>query len=182
VLPLQGLRPTPNRVRETLFNWLQGSIDQARCLDLFAGSGALGFEAVSRGAAQVVMVEQHRAAAQQLADNIALLKTDKIVLKQADAYRYLDSSSEAFDLIFLDPPFRKGHIETLLQQIMQSKCLTPKGLIYVEYEAEITLDVAQWNLSIKKNTQAGQSQAFLLGHDTPLDIPVAITKNISESL
>jgi len=182
VLALEGLRPTPDRVRETLFNWLQGDLYQARCLDLFAGSGALGFEAVSRGAAQVVMVEQHRAAAQQLADNIHLLKTDKVVLEQGDAYRYLDTSNEVFDLIFLDPPFRKGHIEKLLQQIMQAKRLTPKGLIYLEYESEISIDMTQWNLRIIKQTQAGQSQAFLLMYDAPSNIPISITKSISESL
>lgn len=165
MLALEGLRPTPDRVRETLFNWLQGDLYQARCLDLFAGSGALGFEAISRGAAQLVMVEKHRAAAQQLVDNIRLLKSNNIILEQDDAYHYLDSSRERFDLIFLDPPFHKGHIVKLIQKIMATQRLAPKGLIYLEYEAEISIDMAQWNLRILKHTQAGQSQAFLLTQD-----------------
>jgi 16S rRNA (guanine966-N2)-methyltransferase len=164
VLSLEGLRPTPDRVRETLFNCLQGNIYQARCLDLFAGSGALGFEAISRGAAQLVMVEKHRLAAQQLTQNIALLKTDQILLQQDDAYHYLDSESEPFDLIFLDPPFRQGHVEKLLHCIMQAKLLTPQGLLYVEYESEISIDISQWNFTIIKQIQAGQSQALLLKH------------------
>ena len=164
VLPLTGLRPTPDRVRETLFNWLQGDLYQARCLDLFAGSGALGFEAISRGAANVVMVEKNRLAAQQLADNITLLKTEQIQLQQGDAYDYLKITSQTFDIIFLDPPFHNNHIEALLAEIMQRKLLNPQGLIYLEYESEIALDLSKWSLKPIKQTQAGQSQAVLLSY------------------
>ena len=106
-----GLRPTPDRVRETLFNWLQWHVPGARCLDLFAGSGALGLEALSRGARDVVMVEKHPAAAQALRDNLTLLGARNARLVHDDALRYLGRVTVAFDLIFLDPPFRQMLLE-----------------------------------------------------------------------
>ena len=163
VVRVEGLRPTPDRVRETLFNWLQGSLYQARCLDLFAGSGAIGFEALSRGAKQVVMVEKNNKAAQQLTDNIKLLNTENAILKNTDAYQYLKSETDPFDIIFLDPPFRKGHLEKVLDQIVKQNLLAENGLIYLEQEAENLLDLTQWKLQIHKQTKAGQLDAFLFG-------------------
>ena len=163
VVRVEGLRPTPDRVRETLFNWLQGSLYQARCLDLFAGSGAIGFEALSRGAKQVVMVEKNHKAAQQLSDNIKRLNAENAILKNTDAYQYLKSETEPFDIIFLDPPFRKGHLEKVLDQIVKQNLLAENGLIYLEQEAENLLDLTQWKLQIHKQTKAGQLDAFLFG-------------------
>jgi 16S rRNA (guanine(966)-N(2))-methyltransferase RsmD len=106
VLDLDGLRPTPDRVRETLFNWLGQDLDGRRCLDLFAGSGALGFEAASRGAASVVMVERHPRAAQQLRANKDKLAARAIEVAEADALRLAAGLAPgSFDVVFLDPPF-----------------------------------------------------------------------------
>ena len=103
---VEGLRPTSERIRETLFNWLAPQIHGAHCLDLYAGTGALGLEALSRGAASAVFVEVSRVAAQQLRINIDLLKAEKATVLQQDALEYLYSKpDEKFDIVFLDPPF-----------------------------------------------------------------------------
>ena len=103
-----GLRPTPDRVRETLFNWLGQDLPGWSCLDLYAGSGALGFEAASRGAARVVMVERERAALETLQANRMLLGTTQLEIQRADCASWLAGNTELFDLIFLDPPFDSG--------------------------------------------------------------------------
>jgi len=108
VAPVPGLRPTPERTRETLFNWLQGRIEGARVLDLFAGSGALGFEALSRGADRVVLVEQDRAAHATLQRTAAELDPERTEAVRDDALRWPRVAAEAFDLVFLDPPFAAG--------------------------------------------------------------------------
>jgi 16S rRNA (guanine966-N2)-methyltransferase len=100
-----GLRPTPDRVRETLFNWLGQRLDGLACLDLFAGSGALGFEALSRGARRVVMVERDRSIAQALRDSAAELAAEGAQVVEGDALKFLDRAGEKFDVVFLDPPF-----------------------------------------------------------------------------
>lgn len=132
----EGLRPTPDRVRETLFNWLGQELDGWNCLDLFAGSGALGFEAVSRGAAKVVMVEQAPRVLAALHENRELLhKPAALEIIRGDALQYLASSKCRFDLIFLDPPYKKGWIprlEPLLPGVMNED-----AAIYVEAEHEI---------------------------------------------
>lgn len=101
----EGLRPTSDRVRETLFNWLAPMVEGARCLDLFAGTGALGIEAISRGAADCVFVERDRSQAQHLGQTLARLKIDNARVVNADALDWLGSSAQPFDLVFLDPPF-----------------------------------------------------------------------------
>ncbi len=111
------LRPTPDRVRETLFNWLGQRLDGLACLDLFAGSGALGFEAASRGAARVVMVEQDRKALAQLRDSLQLLGARNIALIPGDALAYLERPGERFDVVFLDPPFRQNAPAALLARL-----------------------------------------------------------------
>ena len=109
----QGLRPTSDRIRETLFNWLQPGLPGARCLDLFAGSGALGFEAASRGAAQVVMVEHVQAVVRALQENARQLSASSLQIARQDAVDFLATVSEPFDVVFLDPPFSDT---TLLMQ------------------------------------------------------------------
>jgi len=123
-----GLRPTPDRVRETLFNWLGQSLDGLACLDLFAGSGALGFEAASRGAARVVMVEQDRAAFQVLRRSLDLLKAEQVQLVFDDAFTYLKKTRESFDVVFLDPPFRQNALPAVFTQLR----LQPGARVYVE--------------------------------------------------
>src|SRR4051812_25142160 len=127
------LRPTPDRVRETLFNWLGQDLSGKTCLDLFAGSGALGFEAASRGAARVVMVESDPVASRALQENVARLKADAIELKRADALEFLRADSECYDVVFLDPPFRANCLEQVLPMV--TKRLKPSALVHVEAPA-----------------------------------------------
>jgi len=132
---LADLRPTPDRVRETLFNWLGQDLTGLRCLDLFAGSGALGFEAASRGASQVVMVEPDGKAHAALVENARALDAANVRVEKADALEFLarrgsHSGEERFDVIFLDPPFRRGIDENLLARVGER--LTDGGLVYVE--------------------------------------------------
>ena len=157
----EGLRPTPDRVRETLFNWLQGNIAQAHCLDLFAGSGALGLEALSRGASSLIFVEKNRAAAKQLSQNLVLLKA-KDRVENTDAQSYLQTAKKPFDIIFLDPPFRKNLLPNILDSIIKQQLLKPEGLIYLEHEAEESYHWQDWGLVELKATKAGQVRSMLL--------------------
>ena len=160
-ISVPNLRPTPDRVRETLFNWLQADIAQARCLDLFAGSGALGLEALSRGASELVFVEKNKAAAQRLVLNLECLNASDSV-ENRDAESYLSSQTQAFDIIFLDPPFRQAILPKILDLIIQHQLLMPEGLIYLEQEAEDILNPNRWGLKCIKATQAGQVKSYLL--------------------
>ncbi|QDQ26247.1 16S rRNA (guanine(966)-N(2))-methyltransferase RsmD [Chitinimonas arctica] len=126
----EGLRPTPDRVRETLFNWLGQELHGWRCLDLFAGSGALGFEAASRGAARVVMVEQARPAIQSLRDNQQLLKAAAIDVVAADAVSWLAQCREQFDVVFLDPPFASDLLPRVLAAL--PGVLAEGAQVYIE--------------------------------------------------
>jgi 16S rRNA (guanine966-N2)-methyltransferase len=156
-----NLRPTPDRVRETLFNWLQSTIADTRCLDLFSGSGALGLEALSRGASEVVFVEKHRAAAQQLRHNLLLLKSNNRVIN-TDAESYLFEENNAFDIIFLDPPFRQHFLPKILDIILEKQLLIHNGLIYLEHESEENYHWQDWQLAPIKETKAGQVKSYLL--------------------
>jgi 16S rRNA (guanine966-N2)-methyltransferase len=139
----EGLRPTPDRVRETVFNWLEHLLDHGwerlRCLDLFAGSGALGFEAASRGAAQVLMVEALPTAVQQLQATCDKLRAAQVDVRRGDALanaEMLARSGQKFDLIFLDPPYHSDILQRMLP--VCARLLAPGGLLYVE--AETALD------------------------------------------
>ncbi|HUQ25851.1 MAG TPA: 16S rRNA (guanine(966)-N(2))-methyltransferase RsmD [Burkholderiales bacterium] len=112
------LRPTPDRVRETLFNWLGQRLDGLACLDLFAGSGALGFEAASRGAARVVMVENDAAVFRALEEFRALVGAKSVELARGDAFEYIARSRERFDVVFLDPPFRQNALPAVFRQLI----------------------------------------------------------------
>ncbi|WP_250471158.1 16S rRNA (guanine(966)-N(2))-methyltransferase RsmD [Caballeronia sp. GAFFF1] len=132
VLDLDGLRPTPDRVRETLFNWLGQDLDGRRCLDLFAGSGALGFEAASRGASRVLMVERNARAAAQLRANLDRLAARNIEVAEADALRLAAGLAPgSFDVIFLDPPFGDQALLTRALELA-APLAAPDGAIYVE--------------------------------------------------
>lgn len=129
---VQGLRPTPDRVRETLFNWLAPHISGARCLDLFAGSGALGIEALSRGAGEVIFVERHPFVARQLRQNLILLGVDEPRVEQADALTWLNRRGPPFDVILLDPPFDSGLLEPVCHALEKEGWLAPLASIYLE--------------------------------------------------
>lgn len=124
------LRPTPDRVRETLFNWLGQELDGLACLDLFAGTGVLGFEAASRGAARVVMVENDAVALEALRENRHRLGATQVEIARADALSYLDAGGEAFDVVFLDPPFRQNLLAAVLARLPGR--LASDARVYVE--------------------------------------------------
>lgn len=138
---MEGLRPTPDRVRETLFNWLGQNLTGRRCLDLFAGSGALGFEAASRGAIEVVMVESNRAAFRALQENCRKLASSNIMLRCEDGLGFaLRQEGGRYDIIFLDPPFRSGYLSQALPLLADR--LEENGLVYVETGKAFEPDVA----------------------------------------
>ncbi|MBJ7222102.1 MULTISPECIES: 16S rRNA (guanine(966)-N(2))-methyltransferase [unclassified Brenneria] len=131
-----GLRPTADRVRETLFNWLAPVIQESRCLDCFAGSGALGLEALSRYAAHATLLEAERGVARQLTQNLTLLRAENAQVVNTDTLRWLAQAGEPFDVVFLDPPFRKDLLNDALSLLEQQGWLAPEAWIYVETEAE----------------------------------------------
>jgi len=158
-----GLRPTPDRVRETLFNWLGQELSGLACLDLFAGSGALGFEAASRGAARVVMVENDRAAVAELLRSRAALGADQVQVSACDAIVFLAREKDCFDVVFLDPPFRQNAVPALLAKLPPR--LQPGARVYVEAH-EPAVVTAPW-VELKR-ARAGQVSYQLLrwdGHD-----------------
>ncbi len=152
------LRPTPDRVRETLFNWLQPVISGASCLDLYAGTGALGLEAISRGASSVVMVENDPGLVNQLAENIKTLDAAEAHLERNEASSWLKRNNTQFDVVFLDPPFGQGMIEKSCDLLREMNCLKPHALIYVE--AETGLQLPSY-LTIKKQGLAGHVKYLL---------------------
>ncbi|MBI2306034.1 MAG: 16S rRNA (guanine(966)-N(2))-methyltransferase RsmD [Rhodocyclales bacterium] len=161
----EGLRPTPDRVRETLFNWLGQELSGLACLDLFAGSGALGLEAASRGAERVVMVEQAPKVAAALAANLELLGAGgRVELVRQDALKFALSTPLAFDVIFLDPPYRQGWVEKLCPLL--PRLANPDALVYVE--AEMPLDgCGDWR-TVRRG-QAGQVFYHLMRRESPQD-------------
>lgn len=154
---IEGLRPTPDRVRETLFNWLRDVVPGSRCLDLFAGSGALAFEALSRGAAEVVMVDQDVRIVDQLRKNIGLLHAQGALAVQADALTYLQGPPQPFDVVFIDPPYRLFDLlPTCCEQLENRGWLAPKAFIYLEAEAARGTPSLPDNWQIIRSKQAGQ--------------------------
>jgi 16S rRNA (guanine966-N2)-methyltransferase len=134
--PVTGLRPSPDRVRETLFNWLAPLIEGARCLDLFAGSGALGLEALSRGAGEATMVDAHPRAVAALGEHLQVLEGNGRVVRD-DVLRFLEREPPApFDIVFLDPPFRQGLLEPCLS-VLADGWVRPGSRVYIEAEAEL---------------------------------------------
>jgi 16S rRNA (guanine966-N2)-methyltransferase len=151
-----GLRPTPARVRETLFNWLQVDIIGSRCLDLYAGSGALGFEAVSRGAKSVIQVENNPEACRALKENALKLSATQIKIIQSDVFRYLAGDAEPFDIVFLDPPFAMNLAVQTCQRLQNKGWLSEHAKIYVEAESKMEfLDDMQVNWRLLKSKKAG---------------------------
>lgn len=166
---VNGLRPTPDRVRETLFNWLQPVIAGARCLDLFAGSGALGFEALSRGAASVLMVERDGSAVEQLRENIAILKTADAHVIQRDALAFLNNGhgdAAPFDVVFLDPPYHQNLIDPCCTSLEQHGWLAPHAHLYIETERALAQLQLPASLTITRDKAAGQVAYRLVVHNS----------------
>ena len=158
-----GLRPTPDRVRETLFNWLGQNLAGLACLDLYAGSGALGFEAASRGAAPVVMVEKDRVALAELARSRNALGAAEVVIIGGDAGKFLAGEKARFDVVFLDPPFRQNAVPAVLALLPPR--LQARARVYVESDAPVAAAPPWTEL---KRARAGQVSYQLLrwdGHD-----------------
>ncbi len=159
----KDLRPTPDRVRETLFNWLGQELTGKDCLDLFAGSGALGFEAASRGARRVVMVEHDAIAWRALRENIAALAAQSVELKRADALEFLRADPGCYDVVFLDPPFRADYLRQVFPVLAPR--LAPGAMVYVEAPVPPALP-AHWE--VWRSGRAGAVTYQLLkwtGHD-----------------
>lgn len=155
VLMAEGLRPTTDRVKETVFNWLMPFIQDANCLDCFAGAGSLGFEALSRGAAQVTLIELNKTAAKQLQANKLLLNANNVTISNTNALNYLNSSDKKqYDLVFIDPPFRENLVPQVAE-LLNNGWIADQALIYVEMEVngpQLTPD----NWLLLKEKVAGQ--------------------------
>ncbi|MBK1653750.1 16S rRNA (guanine(966)-N(2))-methyltransferase RsmD [Allochromatium vinosum] len=151
-----GLRPTSDRVRETLFNWVAPLIEGARCLDLFAGSGALGFEALSRGAGKVVMVERAAVVARQLRANAGMLGAADLQVHEADALIWLERDGEPFDLVFLDPPFAEGLLAPAIERLDRHGWLAPEARIYLEAPIQIGFPPLPASWELIRDKTAGQ--------------------------
>jgi 16S rRNA (guanine966-N2)-methyltransferase len=150
-----GLRPTPDRVRETVFNWLAPHLPGAACLDLFAGSGAFGFEALSRAAARAVLVEKRLEVVAALRHNREQLKAEHADIVHADAADFLRGPAEAFDVVFLDPPYASGLLTPCIELLEARGWLRPDAFIYLEApHGETPALPATWQLVRSKT--AGQ--------------------------
>ena len=163
---LEGLRPSLGRTRETLFNWLRPMLRNASCLDLFAGSGVLGIEALSIGAREVTLVEQNPIAAKHLEATISSLALREMcLLNVGDARHYLRKRTEPFDVIFIDPPFAQAK---LLEEVVSLICERAlfNEFIYLEFnqqqEAEVAALLDAHNLPLTKSTQAGTTRSWLI--------------------
>lgn len=164
---VEGLRPSPNKVRETLFNWIQFNTHGKTFLDLFSGSGSLSFEALSRGAKYVMSVEKNKDAFAFIAHNKTLLKTDKLQVVNADAFTFLAQSNNVFfDFILLDPPFNKNYLVKALKLITENGFVAKGSKIYIESEFEINSDFLTTHFSqkitINKQKKSGMVHYCLL--------------------
>ena len=151
-----GLRPTTDRVRETLFNWLAPYMVDARCLDCFAGSGALGLESLSRYAASATLLEMERPVAQQLQKNLAMLKAANGKVVNTNTLNYLNQTGTPHDIVFIDPPFRKGLLDETLNLLEKNGWLADEALIYVESEVENGMPPVPASWQLHREKVAGQ--------------------------
>jgi 16S rRNA (guanine966-N2)-methyltransferase len=164
-----GLRPTPDRVRETLFNWLQPLLPASHCLDLFAGTGALGFEALSRGATSVTLVEQAPAVAAQLRANAQRLAATNAQVVERDALSFLKQPvKRPFDIVFLDPPFHQGLVDRAIEALSRPGVLAPAAFVYVETGADEPEPQAPPGWSLHRDKRAGQVAYRLFRVEAPI--------------
>jgi 16S rRNA (guanine966-N2)-methyltransferase len=157
-----GLRPTSERIRETLFNWLAATIEGTRCLDLYAGSGALGLEALSRGAGEVVFVENSAAAVAMLEESASALDAAGVHVIRTDALSYLQGDAERFDIVFLDPPFAADLLEDLCRLLDDRDWLAQGARVYLEQDHERPLPALPDGWTILKEKTAGQVRYALV--------------------
>ena len=166
IADVPGLRPTSERIRETLFNWLATPIHGARCLDLCAGTGALGLEALSRGAAELVFVEQSAAAFKTLRNNISLLGATNTEVLNVDARHYLGGpSAKPFDIVFLDPPFAADLYDELCRLLSEQRWLADDARIYIEMDKDLPELCLPNDWRVLKNKTAGKVRYMLAATD-----------------
>ncbi len=159
---LPGLRPTSDRVRETLFNWLQTRLPGAACLDLFAGSGALGLESASRGAGRVVMLDRSPEVVSQIRSNIELLGLEAVRVEQAESLDWLGRQpARPFDIVFVDPPFADDLVATCCQRLQAGGWLKPGAWVYLETDRATALPELPPNWRQRKEQRAGQVAFYL---------------------
>lgn len=162
----QGLRPTPDRLKETIFNWLTGYLTDAKVLDACAGSGALGFEAVSRGAKTAILIEPNLAQAQMLKQNAKLLRlSDKLTIVSTDAISALNTMHDTFDIIFIDPPYALNLWQPILKNLLDNALIHTDSKIYLEADKplhSILDDDTSAKFTLIKSTKVGQAMAYLL--------------------
>ena len=168
VVLADGLRPTTDRVKETVFNWLMPYVQDSRCLDCFSGAGSLGFEALSGGAEQVTFVELNKNAASQLTKNKLLLKADNTEVINQDILAFLTNAPQQYDLVFLDPPFRKQFIVEI-EQRLNSGWLLDGAIIYVEAETELSQQHLPTSWQLLKEKIAGQVAYRLYQYNENID-------------
>ena len=163
---LEGVRPTGDRIRETLFNWLMHQLPGKTCLDLFAGSGALGLEALSRGAGHVIFVEQAQAVKEQLQANLELLGAENFDLYLGDALSLLPNIKE-LDLVFLDPPFQRDFLKKTIDALLSHACLNDGALLYLESEKSFTESFDLPCFTLLKEKTTGNVNYYLLRYEGP---------------
>lgn len=157
VVDAEGLRPTPDRVRETLFNWLARDCQQASVLDCFAGSGALGFEALSRGAVRLVALEQHPKAIANLKLQAECFETSAIEILRGDALKSISQLRQKFDIVFIDPPYAEPQLRAQVFRLLEERhCLQPAARIYFEWPGNESFDLPSPSLQWLKQKSAGQ--------------------------
>lgn len=157
-----NLRPTPDRVRETIFNWLSPMIHGARCLDLFAGSGALGLEALSRGAAFTSFVDSHRKVTEALQSHLTLLEANDIAeVRQMDGVTFLKEAATKYNLVFLDPPYHLDFMQKVVPLLEDNGWLGEKAMIYLEIEKRQALPELPANWEKLKDKTAGEVNYYL---------------------
>jgi len=156
-----GLRPTPDRVRETLFNWLSPAMNGIKCLDLFAGSGSLGFEAASRGASAVTMIDCSSSVIRDLHENAAQLGCSAVILKKR-AMNYLQTTEDTFQLIFIDPPYQLNLSNPILKELEENESLENNGYVYLEIHHHDQNSRPGENWNIIREISCGTVHGFLL--------------------
>ncbi|MDH3343572.1 MAG: 16S rRNA (guanine(966)-N(2))-methyltransferase RsmD [Gammaproteobacteria bacterium] len=167
-LDREGLRPTTDRVRETVFNWLQVDLPGSRCLDLFAGSGALGLEAASRGASKVVLVDKDIETVDMLKKNIDLLSARQSAAVCSDAISFLQSCDFMFDVVFLDPPYRLDVIAQCCELLENKQCLSDHAKIVIECDTSKEIKGLPDNWQCQKRKTAGQAAYHLFTREMVL--------------
>ncbi|MCW8831014.1 MAG: 16S rRNA (guanine(966)-N(2))-methyltransferase RsmD [Gammaproteobacteria bacterium] len=164
-LDREGLRPTTDRVRETMFNWLQMALPGSRCLDLFAGSGALGFEAASRGASKVVMVDSDRETVNMLKAGIDLLSASQVQAVCSEAIAFLSNCDQSYDIVFIDPPYSVDVIARCCELLESRQCLSDHAKIVIECAAGKELKGLPDNWQCVRSKTAGQAGYHLFSRE-----------------